>query len=109
MKNLSDKYRDLEDEHKEITNSSKDQLEKLTEENKIALKQVQEMNLQISQSSMIFDKIVERLRLFLMHVYGPKFDEAYLAIRDVDPSPKSKQAMTLPLIELTMFTFLQNV
>ena len=75
----------------------------------MALKQVQEMNLQISQSTLIFDKIVERLRMFLMHVYGPKFDKAYLAIRDVDPSPKSKQAMTVPLIELAMFTYFQNV
>jgi len=75
----------------------------------MALKQVQEMNLQISQSTLIFDKIVERLRMFLMHVYGPKFDEAYLAIRDVDPSPKSKQAMTVPLIELAIFNYFQNV
>ena len=47
--------------------------------------------------------------MFLMHVYGPKFDEAYLAIRDVDPSPKSKQTMSVPLIELAMFTYFQNI
>jgi len=64
-----------------------------------------EMNLQVSSSYMLFDKINDKLRKFHKQVYGHSFDEAYVKMRENDPSPKSKHSLTLPLIELAMFAY----
>ena len=57
---------------------------------------------------MLFDKIIEKLRLFLKEVYGEQFDQAYIKMRENDPSPRSKHALTLPLIELSIFAYFQS-
>ena len=42
------------------------------------MKQISDMNSQVSKSYLLFDSIIEKLRLFLRQVYGDKFDQAYV-------------------------------
>lgn len=63
------------------------------------------MNLEISKSNLVVDKMMLKLREFLKMQYGEKFDDGYTKIREHNPSKLSKLGLLIPLLELALFTF----
>lgn len=63
------------------------------------------MNLEISKSNLVMDKMMLKLREFLNMHFGDKFDEGYTKIRERNPSKQAKLGLLVPMLELALFSF----
>lgn len=61
------------------------------------------MNLSLSAANLMVDKVMIKLREYLKAYFGDRFDEAYLKLRELNPSKQSKYGLVPPLLELALF------
>ena len=107
--------RKLKQNTDEQTNQAKNQIimgqesqrriAQLQEENNQCTKTISEMNLEISKSNLVMDKMMLKLREFLNMHFGDKFDEGYTKIREGNPSKQAKLGLLVPMLELVLFSF----
>jgi hypothetical protein len=58
------------------------------------------MNMSYSLSNVAIDKVIEKLRKFLLKQYGQTFDDQYVKLRE----SLQKSQLLLPLCELVMLS-----